>query len=193
MRRFEVCDRVVEPTYGHGNIVSVEDDYMRIEFDEHGTKKFLTSLAKLERSTEPGARKKKKKAVKQNKIDPAVNQTKLEQVEPVMPIRSATARRTQRGLARRYSAASTWVSHGRGGVALAIASVNCADNRNTKPSTPPRGPAPFRTLRPGLAVLPCFRALRSCVVWWWWCCAWCCWAPFAANSTQFVPAVNSEY
>ena len=64
MKRFDVGDRVVEPTYGHGNIVSVEDDYMRIEFDEHGTKKILTSLAKLERSTEPGARKKKKKASK---------------------------------------------------------------------------------------------------------------------------------
>ena len=56
MKRFDVGDRVVEPTYGHGNVVSVEDDYMRIEFDEHGTKKFLISLAKLERSTEPGAR-----------------------------------------------------------------------------------------------------------------------------------------
>lgn len=60
MKRFDVGDRVVEPTYGHGNVVSVEDDYMRIEFDEHGTKKFLISLAKLERSTEPGAKKKRK-------------------------------------------------------------------------------------------------------------------------------------
>ena len=60
MKRFDVGDRVVEPTYGHGNVVSVEDEYMRIEFDEHGTKKFLISLAKLERSTEPGAKKKKK-------------------------------------------------------------------------------------------------------------------------------------
>jgi preprotein translocase subunit YajC len=60
MKRFDVGDRVMEPTYGHGNVVSVEDDYIRIEFDEHGTKKFLLSLAKLERSSEPGARKKKK-------------------------------------------------------------------------------------------------------------------------------------
>lgn len=42
--------------------------------------------------TEPAVKvKKKKKAVKKDKIDPAVKQTKLEQVEPVMPIRSATA------------------------------------------------------------------------------------------------------
>jgi len=64
MKRFDVGDRVVEPTYGHGNVVSVEDDYMRIEFDEHGTKKFLISLAKLERSTEPGAKKKRKASKK---------------------------------------------------------------------------------------------------------------------------------
>ena len=73
MKRFDVGDRVVEPTYGHGNIVSVEDDYMRIEFDEHGTKKFLTSLAKLERSTEPGARKKKKKASKKKAAEPVAD------------------------------------------------------------------------------------------------------------------------
>jgi hypothetical protein len=71
MKRFDVGDRVVEPTYGHGNVVSVEDDYMRIEFDEHGTKKFLISLAKLERSTEPGARKKKKATRKKAAAAPA--------------------------------------------------------------------------------------------------------------------------
>ena len=71
MKRFDVGDRAVEPTYGHGNVVSVEDDYMRIEFDEHGTKKFLISLAKLERSTEPGARKKKKGTRKKAAAAPA--------------------------------------------------------------------------------------------------------------------------
>lgn len=71
MKRFDVGDRVVEPTYGHGNVVSVEDDYMRIEFDEHGTKKFLISLAKLERSTEPGAKKKRKVTKKKAAAVPA--------------------------------------------------------------------------------------------------------------------------
>lgn len=53
MKRFEVGDRVYEPTYGHGIVVAVEDAYTRVQFDDHGLKKFLTSLARLEPSTEP--------------------------------------------------------------------------------------------------------------------------------------------
>lgn len=53
MRRFEVGDRVYEPTYGHGIVVAVEDAYTRVQFDDHGVKKFLTSLARLEPSTQP--------------------------------------------------------------------------------------------------------------------------------------------
>ncbi len=53
MKRFEVGSRVVEPTYGLGSIVAVEDAYVRVQFDEHGIKKFLTSLARLEPSSEP--------------------------------------------------------------------------------------------------------------------------------------------
>jgi hypothetical protein len=53
MKRFEVGDRVYEPTYGHGVVVAIEDAYTRVQFDEHGVKKFLTSLARLEPSTEP--------------------------------------------------------------------------------------------------------------------------------------------
>ncbi|MBI2834466.1 MAG: hypothetical protein HYX76_08570 [Acidobacteria bacterium] len=53
MKRFDVGSRVVEPTYGFGSVVSVEDAYIRIQFDEYGTKKFLASLAKLQPSDEP--------------------------------------------------------------------------------------------------------------------------------------------
>lgn len=53
MKRFEVGARVVEPTYGLGSVVAVEDAYTRIQFDEHGVKKFLTSMSKLEPSDEP--------------------------------------------------------------------------------------------------------------------------------------------
>jgi hypothetical protein len=53
MKRFEVGSRVMEPTYGLGSIVAVEDAYVRVQFDEHGVKKFLTSLARLEPSSEP--------------------------------------------------------------------------------------------------------------------------------------------
>jgi RNA polymerase-interacting CarD/CdnL/TRCF family regulator len=53
MKRFEVGARVVEPTYGLGSVVAVEDAYTRVQFDEHGLKKFLTSMSKLEPSSEP--------------------------------------------------------------------------------------------------------------------------------------------
>ena len=53
MKRFEVGARVMEPTYGLGSVIAVEDAYTRIQFDEHGVKKFLTSMSKLEPSDEP--------------------------------------------------------------------------------------------------------------------------------------------
>jgi hypothetical protein len=53
MKRFDVGSRVVEPTYGLGSVVAVEDNYTRVQFDEHGMKKFLTSLSRLEPSNEP--------------------------------------------------------------------------------------------------------------------------------------------
>ena len=53
MKRFDVGARVVEPTYGLGSVIAVEDAYTRVQFDEHGIKKFLTSMSKLEPSDEP--------------------------------------------------------------------------------------------------------------------------------------------
>jgi hypothetical protein len=53
MKRFEVGSRVMEPTYGLGSVIAVEDAYLRIQFDEHGVKKFLTSMSRLEPSSEP--------------------------------------------------------------------------------------------------------------------------------------------
>ena len=53
MKRFEVGARVMEPTYGLGSVIAVEDAYTRVQFDEHGVKKFLTSMSKLEPSDEP--------------------------------------------------------------------------------------------------------------------------------------------
>jgi RNA polymerase-interacting CarD/CdnL/TRCF family regulator len=64
MKRFEVGSRVMEPTYGLGSVVAVEDNYTRVQFDEHGLKKFLTSMSRLEPSDEPapaGVRKVRKK------------------------------------------------------------------------------------------------------------------------------------
>ena len=53
MKRFEVGSRVVEPTYGLGSVLAVEDAYTRVQFDEHGVKKFMTSMSRLEPSDEP--------------------------------------------------------------------------------------------------------------------------------------------
>ena len=70
MKRFDVGARVVEPTYGLGSVVAVEDAYTRVQFDEHGVKKFLTSMSKLEPSDEPvpagarGAKTRKKRVTK---------------------------------------------------------------------------------------------------------------------------------
>jgi len=50
---FRVGARVVEPTYGLGSVIAVEDAYTRVQFDEHGVKKFMTSMSKLEPSNEP--------------------------------------------------------------------------------------------------------------------------------------------
>lgn len=70
MKRFEVGARVVEPTYGLGSVVAVEDAYTRVQFDDHGVKKFLTSMSRLEPSDEPvpagarGAKPRKKRVTK---------------------------------------------------------------------------------------------------------------------------------
>ena len=66
-KRFDVGARISEPTYGVGSVIAVEDAYTRIDFDEHGIKKFLTSLARFEYSNAPappGARRRKRKAAK---------------------------------------------------------------------------------------------------------------------------------
>ena len=73
MKRFEVGTRVVEPTYGLGSIVAVEDAYLRVQFDENGVKKFLARLARLEPSSAPAparARKSRRKR-KTAKASPA--------------------------------------------------------------------------------------------------------------------------
>lgn len=53
MKQFSIGARISEPTYGVGSVIAIEDTYTRIQFDEHGVKKFLTSLANLESSKVP--------------------------------------------------------------------------------------------------------------------------------------------
>jgi len=78
MKRFEVGSRVMEPTYGLGSVIAVEDAYTRVQFDEHGVKKFMTSMSKLEPSNEPvpaglrSASKPRKKRTVKPKVAPVV-------------------------------------------------------------------------------------------------------------------------
>ena len=68
MKRFEVGARVHEPTYGLGSVIAVEDAFTRIQFDDNNVRKFLTSLAKIEPSSEPApvtrSRARKRKTTK---------------------------------------------------------------------------------------------------------------------------------
>jgi hypothetical protein len=51
---FSIDDRISNPAYGEGTVRAVDEKYTTIEFDESGTRRFLTSLVKLERSESPG-------------------------------------------------------------------------------------------------------------------------------------------
>lgn len=88
MKRFEVGARVVEPTYGLGSVVAVEDAYTRVQFDDHGVKKFLTSMSKLEPSDEPmpagarGGKTRKKRVTKKAAVAaPVAEPADVEAVE----------------------------------------------------------------------------------------------------------------
>ncbi len=61
MKRFDIGARVLEPTYGLGSVIAIEDQYTRVQFDDHGVKKFLTSLARLDPSDSPAPRNAKGK------------------------------------------------------------------------------------------------------------------------------------
>jgi DUF1009 family protein len=47
---FSVDDRVTSPTFGEGTVRAVDEKDTTIVFDQNGTRKFLSSVVKLERS-----------------------------------------------------------------------------------------------------------------------------------------------
>lgn len=53
MAKYAIGDRVIQPNYGAGTITSVDDSRTVIDFDEHGTRMFATSMVTLERSATP--------------------------------------------------------------------------------------------------------------------------------------------
>ena len=71
VRGYTIGDRVSQPQYGNGTIRLVDEYNTVIDFDDHGIRRFSTSMVKLERSStvEPGKppkRTRKKAAAKES-------------------------------------------------------------------------------------------------------------------------------
>ena len=70
MKLYTKGSRVSQSSYGTGTVSSSDERYTVIEFDNHGSRKFLTDMVSLEKSDEPApnkpAKEKRKKAVKKD-------------------------------------------------------------------------------------------------------------------------------
>ena len=53
MRIFSTADRVTQPTYGPGTVTSANDRHTIIDFDNHGVRTFITTMATLQATSEP--------------------------------------------------------------------------------------------------------------------------------------------
>ena len=71
MKSWTKGDRVVQPTYGSGTLVEVNEHHTVIDFDEGGRKVFATRLVVLQASNEPAPHKSptRKRAVKKKKVE----------------------------------------------------------------------------------------------------------------------------
>ena len=69
MKSWTKGDRVVQPTYGPGTLVEVNEHHTVIDFDEHGRRVFATRLVVLQATSEPAPHKAptRKRAVKKKK------------------------------------------------------------------------------------------------------------------------------
>jgi hypothetical protein len=57
MKSWNKGDRVVQPTYGAGTLVEVNEHHTVIDFDEHGRRVFSTRLVSLQATSEPAPAK----------------------------------------------------------------------------------------------------------------------------------------
>lgn len=65
MKAWTKGDRVIQPTYGLGTLVEVNEHHTVIDFDEHGRRVFATRLVVLQTSNEPApAKAPRKRAAK---------------------------------------------------------------------------------------------------------------------------------
>jgi len=51
MRLFATGKRITQPQYGPGTIISTDERYTVIEFDDHGRRRFITTMVTLEPTT----------------------------------------------------------------------------------------------------------------------------------------------
>jgi hypothetical protein len=61
-------DRVVQPTYGPGTLVEVNEHHTVIDFDEHGRKTFASRLVILQTTNEPAPAKTPRKRATKAKV-----------------------------------------------------------------------------------------------------------------------------
>jgi hypothetical protein len=53
MKAWAKGDRVLQPTYGSGTLVEVNEHHTVIDFDDHGRRTFSTKLVVLQASSKP--------------------------------------------------------------------------------------------------------------------------------------------
>lgn len=71
MKSWAKGDRVVQPTYGAGTLVEVNEHHTVIDFDEHGRRVFATRLVVLQATNEPAPVKAARKRATKAKVKEA--------------------------------------------------------------------------------------------------------------------------
>ena len=69
MKAWAKGDRVVQPTYGPGTLVEVNEHHTVIDFDEHGRRVFATRLVVLQATNEPPPTKAPRKRATKKKAN----------------------------------------------------------------------------------------------------------------------------
>jgi hypothetical protein len=67
MKAWTKGDRVVQPTYGAGTLVEVNEHHTVIDFDDHGRRVFATRLVVLQATSEPAPTKTPRKRATRTK------------------------------------------------------------------------------------------------------------------------------
>lgn len=89
MKAWTKGDRVVQPTYGPGTLVEVNEHHTVIEFDEHGRRVFSTRLVVLQATNEPAPAKAIRKRAVKAKPKAATDAGDAKPVKPAKSARSA--------------------------------------------------------------------------------------------------------